>query len=90
MNRRRDGEWTPGSLRSLPIVILIDKRQRGKIVDVAQSRADIGYNQKKSNGIEKAVRIEIRGLAVDTSAGETPVALRAPYVSPADNKKGLG
>jgi len=45
---------------------------------------------KESNGIETAVRIETSGLAVDTSAAETPVALRAPYVSPADNKKGLG
>ena len=32
--------------------------------------------------IETATDIKTRGLSVDTSAGETPVALRAPYVFP--------
>ena len=30
---------------------------------------------------------DLSGLVVDTSAGETPVALRAPSVSPADDNK---
>ena len=42
---------------------------------------------KKSSGIETAVRIGISGLVVDASADETPVVLRAPYVSPADHNK---
>jgi len=55
------------------------------------SRADIGYNQKKQWNWEGSTNREISGLAVGTSAGETPVALRAPYVSPADdNKESLG